>query len=315
MADQKLSLNEVLSKAAGNEPTPTPTPAPAPAPVVNNTTTTEKPKEQPKVEAATSVDKAADQLVQAKLAEPAPKVETQPAAQPLEQPAVATTPTTTEAKPEEKKDGKPNPMKEIRDKYAAEKAAKEKVEALVQRYTAGTYEFKLKEFMKEGKMDYDALAKAMDQSDTKVKAEAKGITPEVQAEIERIEKEKVEIQKQRLQISMDRALTNLQQNMNIKGADVNNFFKDAMAVKKNPYQWLAQGGDLQDLYILVYRDRLLKQQIDNAVGQAKTKWEEERARQAKVPVANPAQPTQPKPVNNNGVSLSDLLTQAAERKK
>jgi len=261
MADQKLSLNEVLSKAAGNAPTPTPTPtpAPAPAPVVNNTATIEQPKEQPKVEATTSVDKAADQLVQAKLAEPA--------------------------------------------------------EALVQRYTAGTYEFKLKEFMKEGKMDYEALAKAMDQSDTKIKADAKGITPEVQAEIERIDREKVEIQKQRLQISMDRALTNLQQNMNIKGSEVNNFFKDAMSVKKNPYQWLAQGGDLQDLYILVYRDKLLKQQIDNAVTQAKTKWEEERARQAKVPVANPAQPTQPKPANNNGPSLSDLLAQAAERKK
>lgn len=307
---EKISLNEVLSQAAGNDPTPTPTSAPAPTPVVNNTTTTEQPKEQPKVEAATPADKAADQLVQAKLAEPTPKVEEKPAE------PTATAPTTTEVKPEEKKDGKPNPMKEIRDKYAAEKAAKEKVEALVQRYTNGTYEFKLKEFMKEGKMDYDALTAAMDKSDTKIKAEAKGITPEVQAEIERIEKEKVEIQKQRLQISMDRALTNLQQNMNIKGADVNNFFKDAMSVKKNPYQWLAQGGDLQDLYILVYRDKLLKQQIDTAVGQAKTKWEEERARQAKVPVPNPAQPTQPKPAtNNNGVSLADLLSQAAERKK
>jgi len=315
MAD-KISLEEALSQAAGNEPTPAPTQAPVPAPSATPVVNNSKTLEQPKVEAATPVDKAADQLVQAKLAEPAPKVEAQPAAQPTEQPVTATAPATTETKPEEKKDGKPNPMKEIRDKYAAEKAAKEKVEALVQRYTNGTYEFKLKEFMKEGKMDYDALASAMDKSDTKIKAEAKGITPEVQAEIERIEKEKVEIQKQRLQISMDRALTNLQQNMNIKGADVNNFFKDAMAVKKNPYQWLAQGGDLQDLYILVYRDKLLKQQVDTAVNQAKTKWEEERARQSKVPVPNPAQPTQPKPAtNNNGISLSDLLSQAAERKK
>jgi len=315
MAD-KISLNDVLSQAAGNKPTaaaPTPAPATADAPVVNNTTTTE----QPKVEAATATatDKAADQLVQAKLAEPTPA-----------KPATETSaPATTEVKsaevkpadikPEEKKDGKINPMKEIRDKYATEKASKEKIEALVQRYTTGTYEFKLKEFMKEGKIDYDALTKAMDQSDTKIKAEAKGITPEVQAEIERIDREKVEIQKQRLQISMDRALTNLQQNMNIKGSEVNNFFKDAMSVKKNPYQWLAQGGDLQDLYILVYRDKLLKQQIDTAVTQAKTKWEEERARQAKVPVANPAQPAQPKPINNSGPSLSDLLSQAAERKK
>jgi hypothetical protein len=299
MPEQKISLNEALSQAAGNEPTVTPEP-----------TATPTPAEQPKVDAATPVDKAADQLVQAKLAEPAPATEVKPVeAKPAE------VKTVVEAKPEEKKDGKVNPMKEIRDKYAAEKAGKEKIESLVQRYTAGTYEFKLKEFMKEGKMDYEALAVAMDKSDTVVKAEAKGITPEVQAEIERIDKEKVEIQKQRLQITMDRALNNLQQNMNIKGSEVNNFFKDAMAVKKNPYQWLAQGGDLQDLYILVYRDKLLKQQIDTAVTQAKTKWEEERARQTKVPVANPAQSTQPKPINNNGVSLSDLLTQAAERKK
>lgn len=306
MAEQKMSLNDVLSKAAGNEPAPAPTSAPV---------TTAAPVEQPKAESTTTVDKAADQLVQAKLAEPTPAQPTAVTPAPATTEAKPAEVKPTEGKPEEKKDGKPNPMKEIRDKYAAEKAGKEKIEALVQRYTAGTYEFKLKEFMKEGKMDYEALAAAMDKSDTVVKAEAKGITPEVQAEIERIEKEKVEIQKQRLQISMDRALTNLQQNMNIKGSEVNNFFKDAMAVKKNPYQWLAQGGDLQDLYILVYRDKLLKQQIDNAVTQAKSKWEEERVRQAKVPVANPAQPTQPKPVNNNGVSLSDLLAQAAERKK
>lgn len=283
MAD-KITLGEALSQAAGNAPT---------APV-----------EQPKVAEATPVDTAADQLVQAKLAEPTPTPEVKP---------VETKP--VEVKPEEKKDGKVNPMKEIRDKYATEKASKEKIETLVQRYTAGTYEFKLKEFMKEGKMDYDAMAAAMDKSDTVIKAEAKGITPEVQEEIQRIEKEKVEIQKQRLQNTMDRALTNLQQNMNIKGSEVNNFFKDAMSVKKNPYQWLAQGGDLQDLYILVYRDKLLKQQIDTAVTQAKGKWEEERLRQTKVPVANPAQSTQPKPTNNNGVSLSDLLTQAADRKK
>ena len=308
MAD-KISLGEVLSQAAGNKPTAAPTPTPTP--VVNNTTTTE----QPKVEAATATDKAADQLVQAKLAEPTPATEVKPAeVKPAEAKSTEVKPA-VETKPEEKKDGKVNPMKEIRDKYAAEKAGKERIEALVQRYTAGTYEFKLKEFMKEGKMDYDAMAAAMDKSDTVVKAEAKGITPEVQAEIERIDREKVEIQKQKLQITMDRALNNLQQNMNIKGADVNNFFKDAMSVKKNPYQWLAQGGDLQDLYILVYRDKLLKQQIDTAVTQAKGKWEEERARQTKVPVANPAQPTQPKPINNSGPSLSDLLTQAAERKK
>jgi hypothetical protein len=307
MADQnnKISLEEALSQGAGNAPTATPAPATAPTPATAKV-------EQPKVDAATAVDKAADQLVQAKLAEPTPATVT-PEVKPADVKPVETKP--AETKPEEKKDGKVNPMKEIRDKYAAEKAGKEKIETLVQRYTAGSYEFKLKEFMKEGKMDYEALDAAMNTSDTKVKAEAKGITPEVQTEIDRIERDKIEIQKQRLQITMDRALTNLQQNMNVKSSEVNNFFKDAMSVKKNPYQWLAQGGDLQDLYILVYRDKLLKQQIDNAVGQAKTKWEEERARQTKVPVANPAQSAQPKPINNNGVSLTDLLTEAGNRKK
>jgi hypothetical protein len=298
--NNKISLEEALSQGAGNAPSATPTP----------TSVATAPVEEVKVDPATAVDKAADQLVQAKLAEPVPVT---PEVKPADVKPVETKP--AESKPEEKKDGKVNPMKEIRDKYAAEKAGKEKIEALVQRYTAGSYEFKLKEFMKEGKMDYDALAAAMDKSDTVVKAEAKGITPEVQEEIQRIEKEKIEIQKQRLQITMDRALTNLQQNMGVKTGEVNNFFKDAMALKKNPYQWLAQGGDLQDLYILVYRDKLLKQQIDNAVGLAKTKWEEEKLRQTKVPVANPAQSSQPKPVNANGVSLNDLLTEAKNRKK
>jgi hypothetical protein len=306
MADQnKISLNEALSQAAGNKPSE-PTPAPAVA-AANDT----------KQQAAPVVKSAEDQLMDAKIAEVKTAEDT--AVKPAEiKPAVDAKPVdtkTAEVKPEEKKDAKGNPIKEIRDKYSAEKAAKEKLEGLVQRYTSGSYDFKLKEFMKEGKMDYDALAAAMNTSDTKVKAEARGITPEVQAEIDRIERDKVEIQKQRLQITMDRALTNLQQNMNVKSAEVNNFFKDAMSVKKNPYQWLAQGGDLQDLYILVYRDKLLKQQIDTAVNQAKGKWEEERLRQTKVPVANPAQSAQPKPVNANGVSLNDLLTEAAGRKK
>jgi len=157
------------------------------------------------------------------------------------------------------------------------------------------------------------LTKAMDEADTKVKAESRGITPEVQAEIDRIEKEKIELNKQRLQVSMDRALTNLQLNMNLKGGEINNFFKDAMSQKKNPYQWLAQGGDLQDLYILVYRDQLLKREIDNAVEQAKVKFQEESTRQAKVPAANPAKPSQPKTTNTTGPSLQDLLAQAAKK--
>jgi hypothetical protein len=222
-----------------------------------------------------------------------------------------------EEKPAEEKtstEKKVNPMKEVREKYTTEKLTREKIETAISRYSNGDYGFKLKDFNNEGKIDYDAFIAAMDQADTKVKAESKGITPEVQAEIERIEKEKIELNKQRLQISMDRALTNLQQNMGVKSAEVNNFFKDAMSQKKNPYQWLAQGGDLQDLYILVYRDKLLKREIDTAVEAAKSKWQEEQTRQTKVPAANPAKPVTTESKNTNGPSLQDLLAQAVNKK-
>ena len=287
MAD-KISLEQALTQAAGGT-IPDPTPAP-------------EPEQQP---------------------EPAPVAEPEVVEEPEEKEPVAkadegTTGVTPKSKVEAKpadEEKKPNPMKEVREKYSAEKSTREKIENAITRFTNGDYDFKLKDFNVDGKVDYDALAAAMDTADTKVKAESKGITPEVQAEIERIEKEKVELNKQKLQVSMDRALTNLQLNMNVKGAEINNFFKDAMSQRKNPYQWLAQGGDLQDLYILVYRDKLLKQEIENAVGQAKTKWEEEAQRKGKIPVANPAKPTQPTTTKNtNGPSLQDLLSQAAGKK-
>jgi hypothetical protein len=289
MAD-KISLEQALTQAAGGT-IPDPTPAP-------------EPEQQP-------------------VSEPAPVAEPEVVEEPEEKEPVAkadegTTGVTPKAKAEAKpadEEKKPNPMKEVREKYSAEKSTREKIENAITRFTNGDYDFKLKDFNVDGKVDYDALAAAMDTADTKVKAESKGITPEVQAEIERIEKEKVELNKQKLQVSMDRALTNLQLNMNVKGAEINNFFKDAMSQRKNPYQWLAQGGDLQDLYILVYRDKLLKQEIDTAVVAAKTKWEEEAQRKGKVPVANPAKSTQPTTTKNtNGPSLQELLSQAAGKK-
>ena len=286
MAD-KISLEQALTQAAGGtipDPTPAPQPESTPAPVAEPEVVEEGEEKPPVVKAETPT-----------------KEETKPAQK-------------VEAKPVED-DKKPNPMKEVREKYSTEKNAREKIENAITRFTNGDYDFKLKDFNVDGKVDYDALAAAMDSADTKVKAESKGITPEVQAEIERIEKEKIELNKQKLQVSMDRALTNLQQNMNVKSNEINTFFKDAMSLKKNPYQWLAQGGDLQDLYILVYRDKLLKQEIDNAIGQAKTKWEEELQRKTKVPVANPAKPTQASTTKNtNGPSLQDLLSQAASKK-
>jgi hypothetical protein len=285
MAD-KISLEQALTQAAGGtlpDPTPAPQPETTPAPVAEPEVVEEGEENPPVVKAETPT-----------------KEETKPAQK-------------VEAKPVED-DKKTNPMKEVREKYSTEKNAREKIETTVTRFTNGDYTFKLKDFNVDGKLDYDALSKAMDDADTKVKADSKGITPEVQAEIQRIEKEKIELNKQKLQVSMDRALTNLQQNMNVKSNEINTFFKDAMSLKKNPYQWLAQGGDLQDLYILVYRDKLLKNEIDNAVTQARTKWDEELQRKTKVPVANPAKPTQASTTKNtNGPSLQELLGQAAKK--
>ena len=210
------------------------------------------------------------------------------------------------AKPEQPK---ANPMKEVRDRLNAEQKAKEKIENTVNRFTNGDYKFKIRDFKTEdGKIDYDALSKAMDEEDLKSRSEAKGISPEVQAEIERIEKEKVEIQRERLRVSMDRAIANMQTEMNLTGESINNFFKDSMALHKNPYAWLAQGGTLPDLYYLVYREKIMKEEIDKAVEEAKVKWEQ--ATNKKAPTSNPAASTQT--TSSTTLSLNQLLNEAVK---
>ena len=214
---------------------------------------------------------------------------------------------------DDKQNEKKNPMKEVRDKLNAEQKAREKVEKAMQRYTEGSYKFSIRDFKTEdGKVDYDAFIKAMDDEDTKVKAESRGVTPEVQAEIDRIEKEKIELQKERLKVSMDRAISNLQIDMNLDKTAVNKFFADALAVQKNPYQWLAQGGALPDLYYLIYRETLTKAAIDKAVADAKASWE--KLNNVKAPTTNPAA-TATDSGGNNGISMEDLLNEAANKKK
>lgn len=216
-----------------------------------------------------------------------------------------------ENKPEEKKkqeEKKPNPIKEVRDRLNVEQKAKERIEKAIQRFTDGDYKFRIRDFRTEdGKVDYDALTAAMDDDDLKAKAESRGISPEVQAEIERIEKEKVELQRERLRVSMDRAIAGMQTDMNLKNDDINNFFKDSMALKKNPYQWLAQGGTLHDLYYLVYRERITKDEIAKAVEEAKSKWEASTSK--KPPVSNPATPSKSS-TDPNAMSLEALLQSA-----
>lgn len=278
--NSNVSLDDLLNEASGDTPAPD-----------ANTTTTETP--------------------------PATEPQTPPEGdQPQTPPEDGTQ--TNDDKPQEgdqqtPPENKKNPMKEVRDKLNAEQKAREKVEKAMQRYAEGNYKFSIRDYKnEEGKVDYDAFIAAMDEQDTADKAQQRGITPEVQAELDRIEKEKIELQKERLKVAMDRAVSNLQIDMNLDKNAVNKFFADALAVQKNPYQWLAQGGALSDLYYLIYRDSIQKAAIDKAVADAKAEWE--RVNSVKAPTSNPAAPKNDNGAKLDGVSMQDLLNEAASKK-
>ena len=92
--------------------------------------------------------------------------------------------------------------------------------------------------------------------------------------------------------------------------DVNKFFKDALAVNKNPYQWLGQGGALEDLYFLINKERLIQERIDKAIEDEKAKWE--AANGKKAPTSNPAKPAASINPSDN-ISLGSLLADAVKR--
>ena len=239
--------------------------------------------------------------------EPEVDPETQP------EPEVSNEPGTEPASPETNEDpnkNKKNPMKDVRDRLTQEQKARERVEKTIQRFTEGNYDFKIRDFKTEdGKVDYEALQKAMDDADVKARAESKGVSPELQAEIERIEKEKFELRKEKLRVQMDRELSNMQVEMQLNKEEINLFFKDALAVQRNPYQWIAQGGNLNDLYFLIYKDRLIQERVDKEVASAKEKWEAANKKQA--PMSNPASPSTN--TTADGITLGDLLSNAAKK--
>ena len=77
-----------------------------------------------------------------------------------------TTQTETSTEEPKQKEKKSNPMKEVRDRLNIEQRAKERMEKTIQRFTDGDYKFKIRDFRtEEGKIDYDALSKAMDDAD------------------------------------------------------------------------------------------------------------------------------------------------------
>ena len=271
----KLTMEEILAQAAGNEPE------------------TQDPEPQEP--------------------EPADPQEPEPQ-EPETQDPEPQEPETVEPEPEDTKP-KSNPLKDLRDKYTSEKSTREKIDSAIQKFSVGDYDFSIKDFVVDGKMDYDAFAQAMEDADIEAAAKAKGIKPEVQAEIERMERERVELEKEKLQVAMDRALTNFQLELNLKGDEINQFFKDALAVKKNPYSWIQQGGTLQDLYNILYRDKIMQSEIDKAVSAARAKWDEEAVRSTKTPAPNPANPPRQDSNPSNGLTMSQLLEEAAKRRR
>ena len=236
---------------------------------------------------------------------PEPDVNNPPV--PENAPAPASTPEAAPA-PEANPEPAKNPMKEVRDRLNAEQKEKNKIVNATQRFIDGKYDFKLRDFRDDnGNVDYDALIKAMDDADVNKVAAEKGISPEVQAEIDRIENEKRELAKERMRVAMDRALADLQTSMNLQANDINQFFKDSMALSKNPYTWLSQGGTLSELYYLVYREKITQDAISRAVEEARTEWE---AKKAPVPPSsNPAKPSR----SNGALSLDQLLNQAVNK--
>lgn len=252
-----------------------------------------------------------EQVLNPGASEPTPDPEPEGAPTPEGTPAPTPTPEGTpapEAAPEKTQETTKNPMKEVRDRLNAEQKEKSKIVNATQRFIDGKYEFKLRDFRDEnGNVDYDALIKAMDDADVNKVAAEKGISPEVQAEIDRIENEKKELAKERMRVAMDRALADLQTSMGLQANDINQFFKDSMALSKNPYTWLSQGGTLSELYYLVYREKITQDAINKAVEEAKVEWESKKA--PIPPSSNPAKPSR----SNGSLSLDQLLNQAVNK--
>jgi hypothetical protein len=297
-----INLKEMLSQAAGNEPTPVADPV---TPPVTDPVT--PPVTDPVTPPVT--DPITDPLAGG--TPPAPVENPDKPGFDMEgKPYVAPA---ADPDPDPDPAPKPNPMKEIRDTLAKEKAAKELVTNTINKYATGKYpDVKFADHMKEdgSGIDYESLSVAMEKVDVAVRAGTAGLTPEVQAAVEKLEAEKIQLQKDRLQVSMDKGLNNLQIEKSLKEAELNQFFADAMKGNKNPYQWIAQGGTLGDLYDIIYVDKIQQRKIDAAVAAAKATWEAAQANTA--PKVNPGIPN-PAGVNvvKDGMTLDEMKAAAA----
>ena len=244
--------------------------------------------------------------------EPVDSAETPPAGDDVTPPADTAEPKKKAApkKPEV------NPMKELRDKANAATKAQEKIDGAINRLSDGDYNFKLKDFKNEqGKVDYDALIQAMDDEDVKKRAESRGLTPELQAEIEKYEREKRAVEIEKARVQMDRQLNNFQMEQQLSPEDLNTFISDAMKIGINPLSIAALDKTskgttaLKLLYQAVYTEKIVKDATEKAVEDARAKWEADASAKGTQPKANPAQPNNTKTTKTDpkGLALEDFL--------
>lgn len=281
METKKLSLEELLGEAA--------------------------PETEPEVDPASNAETPPEDETPAE-EEAAPETPSTEKEDPKD-PTTTTTKVDTPA--EDPAEPKKNPVKELRERLNQEQRTLKRINETIRRLTTGNYDVTLKDFTVDGEVDYDALSAYMDEQDVKAKAEQRGISPEVQAEIDRIEKEKLELEKEKLRVGMERALTELQIERNLKASDINTFFKDSLAVKKNPYAWIASGGTLDDLYHIVYREQIIADQVKQAVEAERVKWDAQQNRTYKKPTPNPATPKDT--AITGDLTMEQLLAEAAKR--
>lgn len=217
--------------------------------------------------------------------------------------------TKVEEKKEEQK--KSNPMKEVRDKLNQEQSARKRNDTIMNRFADGDYKFKLKDFKDaDGKIDYEALAEAMDNADSESKAKTNNITPEMQKELERIQREKIEITRKRLEADMQVELANMQVEMGLNKAQINEFFSASLKLKINPYMWLQQGGNMSDLYFVVNKEKIIADRVEKAVAEERAKWESTPQR---THTSNPAKTvTKPQVTDTNKISLDELLKEVGK---
>lgn len=210
----------------------------------------------------------------------------------------------------------PNPMRDLRDKANTATKLQEKIDGAINRLSDGDYDFKLRDFKTEaGKVDYDALIAAMDEADVKKRAEGRGLTPEMQAELERYEKEKKEVEIQKARVQMDRQLNNFQMEQQLTPEDLNTFISDAMKQGINPLSIAALDRTskgtmaLKLLYKAIYSERITKEAIDKAVAAAEEKWNAAAEAKKGPPKSNPGNPNNGKTdkPNSKGLALDEFL--------